>query len=203
MEGHAKDIGVHTRVHTHTRAVPRTQCSIPQPCLWQGAVGAASIVTSGVRSGLAGVGEGEPRDRAAQPGMRREWAAPPDCTPTWTRSIQKSHTAMRAQTGPPQPGPRTPGQPSAGQGPPTGQGSKGRAPGPGPRTEGSCSVPAAAWSGSWGWTPTWQPSTWWRGGWGGQGRAGQWGAGRGGLEFQHGLCRYTACGCRCLWGPAV
>ena len=60
--------------------------------------------------------------------MRREWAVPPDGTPTWTRSIQKSHTATPAQTGPPQPGPRTPGQPSAGQGPPAGQGSKGWTP---------------------------------------------------------------------------
>lgn len=106
-------------------------------------------------------------------------------TPTWTRSIQKSHShASTDRTS--SSGPRTPGQPSRGRGPPPGRAARGGAPGPGPRTEGSCSVLAAAWSGSWG-GPHLGSLHGWRGGWGLQGRAGQWGAGRGGSSPSTGL----------------
>lgn len=64
-----------------------------------------------------------------------------------------------------------------GRGPLQGRAARGGLPEPGPGTEGSYSMPAAPWSGSWGWTLTSQPSMWWRGG-----RAGRLGAGREGVS---------------------
>lgn len=51
------------------------QCLVPQHWPWKRAMSTGTIVTSGVRSGPAGEGEGIRRDRAAPLGMRTELEA--------------------------------------------------------------------------------------------------------------------------------
>lgn len=111
--------------------------------------------------------------------------------PNMDAQHQKSHTAMRAQTGPPQPGPRTQVSPAPGRSPRQ-AGQQGAGPRAWAQDGGSCSVLAAAWSGDWGWTPTtWLgPSTCWReeaGGAAGQG--GAMGCRERGARVPCGLCR--------------